>query len=96
MLATPPGAELTCKGHNFTLPPGAGAQRRGVLSYYATAALPEADSLADWLARIEAHIQQDVDAGHLPALYRPQLQLLGNGQKAAAPKGAAAWVRSSL
>lgn len=80
--ATQPGAELTCKGHNFDLPPGDASQRRGVLSYYATAALPAAArSVADWLARTEAHIRQDVDAGHLPPLYRPQLQLLGDGEK---------------
>ena len=77
VMRTQPGAELVCRGHNYNLPPGDAAQRRGVLSYYATATLPAALSLADWLARIEAHIQQDVEAGHLPVFYRPQLQLLG-------------------
>ena len=79
-MRTQPGAELVCTGHNYNLPPGDAAQRRGVLSYYATAALPAADSMADWLARIESHIQQDMEAGHLPAFYRPQLQLLGDGR----------------
>ncbi|MCL4832487.1 MAG: hypothetical protein KJZ86_08605 [Caldilineaceae bacterium] len=81
VLRTQPGAELTCKGHNYNLPPGDAAQRRGVLAYYATAALPATHSLADWLARIEIHMQQDVDAGHLPVFYRPQLQLLGDGEQ---------------
>jgi len=79
-MRTQPGAELVCRGHNYNLPPGDAAQRRGVLSYYATAALPAADSMADWLSRMESHIQQDVEAGHLPVFYRPQLQLLGDGR----------------
>jgi len=82
VMRTQPGAELTCSGHNYNLPPGDAAQRRGVLSYYATAALPAAHSLADWLARIESHRQRDMDAGHLPAFYRPQLQILGDGEQA--------------
>jgi hypothetical protein len=80
-MRTQPGAELTCTGHNYNLPPGDAAQRRGVLSYYATAALPAARSVADWLARIESQMQQDVEAGHLPVFYRPQLQLLGDGDQ---------------
>ena len=80
-MRTQPGAELTCTGHNYNLPPGDTAQRRGVLSYYATAALPEADSMADWLLCIENHMQRDVKAGHLPIFYRPQLQILGEGNQ---------------
>ena len=81
VLRTHPGAELTCKGHNYNLPPGDAAQRRGVLSYYATAALPAADSMTDWLVRIESQVQRDVEAGHLPLFYQPQLQLLGEGEQ---------------
>ncbi len=80
-MRTQPGAELVCTGHNYNLPPGDAAQRRGVLSYYATVALPAAHSVVDWLARIESHIQQDVDAGHLPVFYQPQLQFLGDGDQ---------------
>ena len=80
-MRTQPGAELVCTGHNYNLPPGDGTQRRGVLSYYATAALPGSLSLADWLAHIESHMQQDGEAGHLPVFYRPQLQLLGDGDR---------------
>ena len=78
-MRSQPGAELSCRGLNYNLPPGDKAQRRGVLSYYATAALPAAQSIADWLARIESQAQRDVEAGHLPVFYRPQLQLLGDG-----------------
>jgi len=82
-MRSQPGAELSCRGLNYNLPPGAGAQGRGVLSYYATAALPAAHSMAhtmaDWLTHIESQAQRDVEAGHLPVFYRPQLQLLGDG-----------------
>ncbi|MEZ4866965.1 MAG: hypothetical protein R3C14_36925 [Caldilineaceae bacterium] len=76
------GAELACRGHNYALPPGKDAQPRGVLSYYATATLPAAQSMGDWLARIHAKVQQDVTAGVLPLFYRPDLQLLGDADQA--------------
>jgi hypothetical protein len=71
------GAELACRAHNYRLPPGA-SQLRGILSYYAAAALPAAQTMGDWLTRIEAQVQADVDRGDLPVFYRPQLQLLGD------------------
>lgn len=73
-----PGAELTCQGHNYDLPPGNGTQSRGVLSYYATATLPAAQTMGDWLAQIQKQVQQDGAMGLLPAFYRPNLHLLGN------------------
>jgi hypothetical protein len=73
-----PGAELACHLHNYNLPAGAQARARGVLSYYAAATLPQARSLGDWMKRIEAMAQQDVDAGILPPLYRPHLQIMGD------------------
>jgi hypothetical protein len=72
-----PGAELTCRAHN--LPPEHPAQPRGIISYYATLALAAATNLGDWLARIEALAQQDVQAGRLPRFYQPELQMLGDG-----------------
>lgn len=42
-------------------------------------ALSVAPSLADGLVRVETHMQQDTDAGHLPPFYRPRLQLLSDG-----------------
>jgi hypothetical protein len=64
--------------HNYNLPAGAQAQPRGVLSYYATATLPKASSLGDWLLRIESMARQDVDAGNLPPFYRPELEIVGD------------------
>ena len=79
-----PGAELTCRAHN--LPPDHPAQPRGVISYFATAALAEAATLGDWLAGIEALVQLDVKANLLPAFYRPELCVLGDRNHAAPGK----------
>lgn len=72
-----PGAELACRAHN--LPAQHPAAPRGVISYYATAALASAATLADWLARSAALVQEDVRAGRLPLFYRPQLGILAHG-----------------
>lgn len=73
-----PGAELACRGHNFDLPVGDNALPRGVVSYYATASLAGATTLGDWLTRIQALVQRDVQAGSLPGFYRPDLHVLGD------------------
>ncbi len=70
-----PGAELACRAHN--LPATHPAAPRGVISHYATLALAEAATVADWLARSEALVQQDAQAGRLPSFYRPDLQVQG-------------------
>lgn len=77
MKATP-GAELACRGKNYDLPVGQNALPRGVVSFYATVTLADAGTIADWLTRIEAVAQQDVLAGALPRLYRPELHVLGD------------------
>lgn len=71
-----PGAELACRAHNLPLAHPAGP--RGAISHYATLALAEATTLADWLARTEVLIERDVEIGRLPAFYRPQLCALGD------------------
>ena len=65
------------------------ARPRGVTSYFATLALAEATTLGDWLARIEALIMQDVQAGRLPAFYRPELCVLGDTAGAGVGSGSA-------
>ena len=79
-----PGAELACRAHN--LPPDHPAQPRGVISYFATAALATAATVGDWLARIEALVQLDVEANLLPTFYRPDLCMLGDRNHAAPGK----------
>ncbi|MBX7237715.1 MAG: hypothetical protein K1X65_25285 [Caldilineales bacterium] len=76
-----PGAELACRAHN--LPPTHSAAPRGVISYYATAALATATTLDDWLNRFSSLVRQDVDAGRLPRFYQPDLHLLGDSYQPA-------------
>ena len=73
-----PGEKLACRAHN--LPPDHPAQPRGVISYYATLALAAATIVDNWLARIEALVQEDVRTGRLPPFYRPHLYMLGEGK----------------
>lgn len=77
-MRSEPGAELTCRGRNYKLPPGEGALARGVGSFYATESLLEAHSTGDWLLRIDAHVKRDVDTGQLPVQYQPILQIVGD------------------
>ena len=74
-----PGEELTCRGRN--LPPLHPAQPRGVISYYATAALAAVETMGDWLKGIEALVQQDVQANRLPPFYHPHLAVLGDADR---------------
>ncbi|MBK6431460.1 MAG: hypothetical protein WAV74_04785 [Anaerolineae bacterium] len=53
------------------------------ISTYATLALAEAATVADWLVRSEALVQEDAQAGRLPPLHRPHLHLLGDGAQPA-------------
>ena len=78
VMKAAPGAELTCRAPN--LPEAHPAQPRGIISYYATLALAAATTVDDWLARIEALVQEDVHAGRLPPFYRPHLHVLGDGK----------------
>ena len=84
VMKAQPGAELACRAHN--LPPDHPAQPRGVISYFATAALATAATVGDWLARIEALVQLDVEANLLPTFYRPDLCVLGDRNHAAPGK----------
>ncbi|MCX6033142.1 MAG: hypothetical protein NT169_28140 [Chloroflexi bacterium] len=79
VMKAAPGAELACRAHN--LPPEHPAQPRGLISYYATAALVDATTVGDWLARIQALVQQDIQAGRLPRFYRPDLCALGDSDQ---------------
>jgi hypothetical protein len=76
-----PGAELACRARNYDLPAGQHAVPHGVISYYAAATLAEASTVGDWLACIETTAQQDVQAGKLPPLYRPELYVLGDSNR---------------
>lgn len=74
-----PGEELTCRARN--LPPRHPAQPRGVISYYAAAALATAETIGDWLTGIEALVQQDVQANRLSPFFHPHLAVLGDADR---------------
>jgi hypothetical protein len=77
-MQAPPGAELMCRARNYVFGWGRGMQERGVISYYAARALPEASAFEDWLAGISGLIEADAHSGRLPKTYRPSLQVLGD------------------
>jgi hypothetical protein len=73
-----PGAELTCRARNYVFGWGRGMQERGVISYYAARAMPEAHTFEDWLAGMVGLIEADAHSGRLPKTYRSALQVLGD------------------
>jgi hypothetical protein len=73
-----PGAELTCRAGNYVFGWGRGMQERGVVSYYAARAMPEAHTFEAWLAGIAGLIEADARSGRLPRTHRPALQVLGD------------------
>lgn len=76
-----PGAELACRGHNYDFPTDDGTRTRGVISYYATKALPGAATVGDWLARMQTLAEQDVAAGLLPKHFYPELRIVGDARQ---------------
>jgi hypothetical protein len=73
-----PGAELTCRAHNYPFEHAGSPQERGVISYYAEQTLAQATTVAAWLQRIEALSSADFHGGRLPWFYQLSLQLLGH------------------
>jgi hypothetical protein len=53
-------------------------QERGVISYYAARAMPEAHTFEGWLAGTMGLIEADAHSGRLPKTHRPTLQVLGD------------------
>ena len=78
VMQAEPGAELTCRAHNYPFEHAGSPQERGVISYYAEQTLAQATTVAAWLRRIEALSSADVHGGRLPWLYQLSLQLLGD------------------
>ena len=73
-----PGAELTCRAHNYHFEHAGSPQERGVISYYAGQTLAQATTFAAWLQRIETLSSTAFQEGRLPWFYQLSLQLLGH------------------
>lgn len=73
------GAGIACRAHEAELDDGGGPVRRGVVSYYAAATLPEATTLQSWLDLIHETSREDMAEGRLTAFHQPILQITGDG-----------------
>lgn len=78
IMHAPDGEELTCRAHEAEFDDGGAAVRRGVVSYYAAATLPEATTLQSWLDLIHETSREDVVKGRLNPFHQPTLQLTGD------------------
>jgi hypothetical protein len=72
-----PGLELVCHARNYRFAQQGIPRQRGVISYYAVQALPQATTLSAWLQEIERLVQRDVRQSRLPEFYQPSLHILG-------------------
>jgi hypothetical protein len=74
---SPRGQELKCVASMHALPMHGKKVPRGVMSYYAARALPQATSVQDWLQRMTALMQADARQGVLPRC--PAMTITGRG-----------------
>ena len=72
------GEELNCIGRNFDPEYDQIKENRGGISYYASKALPMAESMGSWLSYTEELIFRDYQMGKLPILKKPDLTIIGN------------------
>jgi hypothetical protein len=72
------GAELFCRAHNYRFNVNGQTVDRGVISYYASQALPRSVRVQDWLEIINTLSESDVGNGQLKELYRPLLEISGD------------------
>jgi hypothetical protein len=79
VMKAEPGAELACRARGHRFAQDGREVERGVISYYAAGTLGSATTMASWLDAIERAAALDVAAGRLAPLYRPALQVIGDG-----------------
>jgi len=73
-----PGAELSCRAHNYRFDHNGTKRERGVISYYAAKALPGVTTAESWLELISELSGSDLRGGRLKPSYQPSLQILGD------------------
>jgi len=78
VMKAQPGAELSCRASNYRFDHNGAKRERGVVSYYATNALPRVTTAESWLGLISELSSSDLSRGRLKPSYRPSLQILGN------------------
>jgi hypothetical protein len=84
IMKAQPGAELSCRAHNYRFDHNGTKLERGVISYYAARALPMVTTAESWLELISELSSSDLRGGRLKPSHQPSLQILGN-QEAIVP-----------
>jgi hypothetical protein len=84
VMKAQPGAELSCRAHNYRFDHNGTKLERGVISYYAAKTLPRITTAESWLELISELSSSDLRRGSLKPSYQPSLQILGN-QEAIVP-----------
>lgn len=74
-----PGTELACRAHDSVFEEDGQQIQRGVISYYATQTILQAETFDQWRDLIKARATEDVHSGRLQPLYRFSLQVIGTG-----------------
>lgn len=76
----PPGGELACRALNHEFDDEGVTRERGVISYYATRALPHATSVASWVGLMDAAANDDLRRGRITTFHLPSLQIVGDAE----------------
>jgi hypothetical protein len=74
-----PGGELACRALDHRFEENGVAIERGVISYYAIGALPEARTIRAWMLAMDRAAQDDLRRGRITAFHLPSLQVVGDG-----------------
>ena len=73
-----PGAELACRALDHRFEDNGVMVERGVISWYATGALPPATTVAAWLGAMDRAAQDDLRRGRITTFHLPSLQVVGD------------------
>lgn len=76
----PPGGELACRALNHQFDVDGVTRERGVISYYATHALPDAGTVASWVGLMDTTANDDLRRGRITTFHLPSLQIVGDAQ----------------
>jgi hypothetical protein len=75
-----PGGELACRAIDHQFEDNGVTRERGVISYYATHALPQAATVGLWVALIDAAANDDLRRGRITTFHLPSLQIVGDAR----------------
>ena len=73
-----PKDELSCLAFSDVFMQNGEKTSRGVISYFAALALPQAGNVKDWLKLISTQAKTDVEQKKLSAIREPKLKIIGD------------------